>query len=179
MSKTKSSIPVETGELLKKWSILWKVEGLRDRVKIEISTRLRTTLGRCLINENIIRLHSILVNKAFYDLFEEVLCHEVAHTAVSAMYGPECRAHGQEWRQLVNKAGFKPRTSIADRRLDEVLRRPAHRNKVVYEHRCRLCNSVWTAYRPMSRWRCAICLDEEQDNKLIITSRPIRTKGKS
>jgi hypothetical protein len=52
------------------------------------------------------------------------------------------------------------------------LRPRRSRPGVVYSHRCPVCQSVWTARRPMRRWRCPTCFDLEGRGALIITRRP-------
>src|SRR5262245_61372789 len=80
---------VGTGELphyvlilIRRWGLLWGVPHLGDRLQVNLSTRLRRSLGRCRPREGRITLRADL-RRSPAEL-AEVLCHELAHVAGSA-----------------------------------------------------------------------------------------------
>ena len=164
-------VPKEAAELLSGWGRLWQVPDLKKTLRVEFSNRLKSSLGRCLPKRHLIRLNPILLQSQLSDLFGEVLCHEAAHYVVFRKFGPDCRPHGLEWRQLVEAAGFEPRPTIKTRQLGSTLSFPRKRSAVIYEHRCPVCQSFWVAQRPMRQWRCSNCMETDTRGKLEITSR--------
>ena len=82
------------------WAQLWGLPELPAVVSVQFSRRLRTSLGRCSPRRGIIRLHHALQD-APEELFDEVLCHELAHLAAFRLHGPNIRPHGPEWKRLV------------------------------------------------------------------------------
>ena len=105
--------------LLATWATLWSCPGLDQRITISFSTRLRSSLGRCTPARNDLRIAAFLLD-APESLLKEVLCHEAAHIAVYELYGRSAKAHGTEWRELMQLAGFKPRVRIPDNELDSI-----------------------------------------------------------
>ncbi len=91
-----------------------------------------------------------------HDLLEEVLCHELAHVAVVQLYGARCRPHGREWRGLMSAAGHTPRARIPAAEFERLV--PMHAGtRVMWEHRCPVCQARRVAGRPVREWRCARC----------------------
>ena len=70
-------------------------------------------------------------------------------------------------------AGFEPVT----RHLPSMARRPARdAPRVLFEHRCPVCQFSRTARRKVSAWRCAECSTAGLDGQLVITPvRPTRS----
>jgi predicted SprT family Zn-dependent metalloprotease len=98
----------------------------------------------------------------------EVLCHEAAHAAVVALHGRRVRPHGAEWRDLMLFAGFRPRVRLPSEDLVG-LPRFAQRARVLWEHRCPVCQAHRFAGRPVRQWRCATCWAEGLPGQLRIT----------
>ncbi len=163
--------------LLRNCARKWRTPGVVD-VHIEFSRRMRTSLGRCYPRRKIVRLSEILLLPENEDLITEVACHEVAHVAAHELYGDGCRPHGPEWSKLVRAAGFQPRLSVAAAG-PEPRRRMTSPVNVLYEHRCRTCNAMRTARRPMVHWLCSECVAAGLSGKLTIISRPAARKAKS
>lgn len=149
------------------WLRLWGVSELERDLQIRVSTRLRTSVARCLLARPEIRLASFLVD-APQDLVLEVLCHEAAHAAVVALHGRRVRPHGAEWRGLMHSAGFRPRVRLPS---DELagLPRITRRARVLWEHRCPVCQAHRFAGRPVRQWCCAACRAEGLRGRLHIT----------
>ncbi len=198
------TLPIETGRLLRDWEAAWRLEGLARQVSIDIRPSLRRSLARCEPARGVIFLSPRLLVGERRSAFAEALCHELAHFAVHLRWGDAAAPHGPEWRELVARAGFGPRRRIgfeprpcagsearmeagfephprlgraaAPPRAAPAVSRP--RARVVYEHRCPVCQRIWTARRPMSAWRCPTCVQAGGDGRLSITSRPAGTTSR-
>lgn len=144
----------------------WSIPGLEDWVHVVFSTRLRTSLGRCLPYRGVIRLHDGL-RAAPNDLLREVLCHELAHIASVCLHGRRVRAHGREWADLVRRAGYRPRVQLEVHGL--ALR--CRGNGTLYVHRCPICRASRIALRPVQAWRCAMCIAKGRSGRLEIVER--------
>ena len=153
------------------WEQLWQTPGLAERISITVSTRLRTTLARCLPAHGRVVLSDTLLGGSKARL-REVLCHEVAHVAVYRRHGRTVSPHGAEWAQLVRLAGYTPATRTASRRLGDVewWTRPAQHQVV---HTCPVCHTRRFARRAVSRWRCAECVAAGLSGELVVTRAPI------
>src|SRR5688572_30368233 len=75
------------------WSETWGVPDLRYEVRLELSHRMRSSLGGFYARERLIRIADTLL-EAPPHLLQEVLCHEAAHAAVEIIHGPSARSHG-------------------------------------------------------------------------------------
>lgn len=147
---------------LGQWARLWGMAGLEKEVRIVTSSRMTTTLGRCLPGRAEIRLSERL-STDLAPLLDEVLCHEFAHFVVYRRHGRAARPHGPEWRALIEKAGFPPRTRV------EQTGTPAAR--VTFVHRCPVCGAARVARRRVSSWRCLECVEAGLDGRLEVTTR--------
>ena len=141
--------------LVARWSDVWELPGLAERVHIEVSARMRVSLGQCRVSRGEIRITECLLDGPS-NLLEEVLYHEVAHAAVGFKFGTRARPHGREWRGLMRDAGVTPRVRLSDadlaREAPAVLGR-----RVLWQHRCPVCQACRMAGRPVRAWRCATC----------------------
>ena len=145
-----------TREALRSWCALWGVPELADRLRLQTSSRLRTSLARCRPDRAEIRIAPFVLEGPAA-LRDEVLCHEAAHAAVADLHGPTARPHGAEWKTLMRAAGFEPRVRIEGREIDHLPPR-AQRRRVVWLHRCPVCQAERRAGRPVRAWRCAACV---------------------
>ena len=158
--------------LTKQWGCRWKLPGLKDRIIVEFSPRLRVSLGRSYPQRGLVRLNLSL--KTEDALLREVLCHEVAHVAVFELHGTKCRPHGTEWQTLVRTAGFEPHVRckhVGSQAAQQFVARVVP----FFEHRCPVCQAVRHARRRMSRWRCAACVAVGLDGEMCIT--PIKRRS--
>ena len=148
------------------WAKSWGAESLEERVNVVFSPRMVKSLGRCDLRSKTIRLNPMLRGCRGRILLE-VLCHEVAHIAVHEKYGPGSSPHGEEWKRYVRQAGFVPRVTASLKGLN--LPPPARKApSALYEHRCPVCQMTRTSSRPVSRWRCAACVEAGLDGRLIV-----------
>lgn len=99
---------------------LWSVSDLNPRLEIQWSSRMKTTLGLAYPRRSLIRLNKVLSYKENRTLLLEAICHELAHLVIHDIYGISVNPHGSEWRSLIQKAGYEPRTSIPAIELTQV-----------------------------------------------------------
>jgi predicted SprT family Zn-dependent metalloprotease len=155
--------------LIRRWSAKWKVHRLAEQVTCEWSSRLTRSLGRAYPGRMLVRLSVLLQRSPYSPLFEEVLCHEVAHLAVHALHGSQASPHGPEWKRLLRLAGYEPRRALfVDNGGDHRIVRLA------YEHTCPVCQATRVARHPHRSWRCAACRRAGLEGNLII--RNVRVK---
>jgi len=158
---------------LARWANLWGVPGLERSLRLQSSTRMRTSLGRCMPARREIRIADYLLDGP-HGLLLEVVCHEAAHAAVHALHEPEVRPHGREWRALMRAAGYEGRARFPEARLS-VLPTRAQKGRILWEHRCPICQRSRRAGRPMRAWRCVPCRAEGLTGRIVITRRAATT----
>jgi predicted SprT family Zn-dependent metalloprotease len=156
-------------KLIRTWSRIWKTPYLRGKVVCEWSSRLTRSLGRAYPAQMLVRLNLALQRPKYASKFNEVLCHEVAHVAVFVLYGAEAGSHGPEWRRLIAKAGFEPRTGLFIQ-----VSAKGHSTAVRYEHICPVCHATRRAKRSHPKWRCIACQQAGLEGRLDIRSRPAK-----
>ena len=157
--------PPEWREHVAGWLVLWGVPHLEQRLTISISTRLQTSLARCLLDRSEIRIAAFVAD-APRSLLREVLCHETAHAAVRELYGRWVKPHGGEWRELMHAAGFAPHVRLPNPRTVTITGHS--RRRVLWEHRCPVCQVHRLAGRPVYQWRCADCREAGLSGELIV-----------
>lgn len=162
--------PLTVTSWLGEWSRAWCVPGLETRIHVETSRRLRTALGRCHPAAGTVRIHPHLLAEPL-ELLREVVCHEAAHVAVHVLHGRAVRPHGSEWARLMRVAGYEPRARMDPARLSRSFRASV-RPRVLYEHRCPVCDASRLARRPFYRWRCRACRESGREGRLQIRPRP-------
>jgi predicted SprT family Zn-dependent metalloprotease len=162
-----SMLPAHSRATIARLGRLWGLSDLAATVEIRFNPRLRNSLARCRPADGRISLNTSLPGENSRRL-DEVLCHELAHVAVYRLHGPDAQAHGEEWKALVRKAGFEPsvRTTAARPDTSNDARNPI---RYRWEHRCPVCQTVRSARRPVTTWRCAECMDAGLDGRLVIT----------
>lgn len=153
--------------VLEVWSDKWKTPWLAKAVKLDFSTRLTKSLGRCTPFSKEIRLSRELIHRDKRALLLEVLCHEAAHIINYAHHGRLVKPHGEEWQTLVKIIGYQPHRKIPIKQIEEIPR-PSNPS-TVYEHRCPVCQNVRYSKKPIKRWRCGVCLANGLPGDLVIT----------
>jgi predicted SprT family Zn-dependent metalloprotease len=154
------------------WAEVWGLPDLSDQVRIQISGRLRTSIGLCYPERSLIRLHPV-VRELEEPVFLEILCHELAHIAAYRHFGRGCKPHGREWIALVQGAGFTARTRLPKGTVFNTPEQRATRKTVLWHHRCPRCSAARTARRPVYTWRCAACRSSGYAGKLKIVREEI------
>ncbi|MDX1384071.1 MAG: SprT family zinc-dependent metalloprotease [Thermoanaerobaculia bacterium] len=153
-----------------RWSLTWGVPDLRGILELQLSRRMRSSLGFYLPESKVIRISDVLL-EAPPHVLEEIVCHEAAHAAVELLHGRGVRPHGAEWKSLMRRAGYEPRVRLPGEVLGAAPQRAARR-RWVWEHRCPECRASRVAGRPVRRWRCAACRSRGRSGRLEITRRP-------
>lgn len=74
-------------QLIRRWARKWHVSALAGNITCEWSSRLRRSLGRAYPERDLVRLSELLKEPPYEQLFDEVLCHELAHVAVFHLHG--------------------------------------------------------------------------------------------
>ena len=94
------------------WCAVWGLPELAQRVRIDVSARFTSSLGRAYYRSCSIRLHAQLLEPGRAVLLREVLAHEAAHLAADMLHGSRIRPHGREWRETFRAIGFTPRVTV-------------------------------------------------------------------
>ena len=165
----RSALP-DLDDHLAAWSSIWKLPDLARGLEIQVSSRLRRSLGRCDPRRGIVRLNPALLDSPG-QLLIETLCHEVAHVAAFRLHGPKVRPHGREWAALMTAAGFKPQARVLERTMPRAIRQRSQPRRL-YLHRCRVCQARRIARRPVRRWLCRQCVEAGLPGRLDIVSIP-------
>lgn len=145
---------------------LWEIPELYQRVSLRASPCLRRSLGSFRPAQAEIVVASWLF-EATDQLREEVVWHEAAHAAVYLLHGPGVRPHGLEWRDLMTKAGFKPRVRVPVSEFPESRKTLLFETRV-WEHRCPVCQTTRLARTRVTRWRCSRCRAAGRSGELVI-----------
>ena len=157
-------------ERLAAWSSIWQLPDLARGLDIQVSSRMRRSLGRCDPRRGIVRLNPALLEAPAKWLIE-TLCHEVAHVAAFRLHGSKIRPHGREWAALMTAAGFKPEARVQERSMPKAIRQRS-KPKQLYLHRCQVCQAGRIARRPFRRWLCGRCVEAGLPGRLEIVSIP-------
>ncbi len=97
---------------LEAWCAVWGIPELAQRVRIDVSARFTSSLGRAYYRGCCIRLHAQLLEPERAALLREVLAHEAAHLAADMLHGSRIQPHGREWRETFRAIGFVPRVTV-------------------------------------------------------------------
>lgn len=121
------AMPCALRERLTVWLAAWDAASLAGRMRIEVSGRMRSSLGRAYLERRIVRINAHLLAPGREALLEEVFCHEVAHLVVHERHGRAARPHGREWRSLLRQVGSPVRVTVP--REECLFLPPAHRRR--------------------------------------------------
>lgn len=158
LSSIEMAVQERAGALARTWGV--PKEALA--VKFAVNPRLTRAVARFRRDRRVIELGPRFFEES--QCHEEILCHELAHAAVDFVHGTRVKAHGPEWRRLVELAGYRPaaRAAFVSRASrvasGRVATRPRSSPGAVYMHRCPVCQMVRRAKRPVPQWRCAVCV---------------------
>ncbi|MBT3198979.1 MAG: hypothetical protein HN350_03595 [Phycisphaerales bacterium] len=147
--------PLPTGSVLvaiaERCGAAWEIPDLARCVTIVYNQRLRTTLGRAMLNENRVELNTRLL-RAYPDELLATLIHELAHLAVRMRYR-NAQPHGREFKTLMRSVNL---SAAATHQLDtESLN--LRRQRYVYLHRCSDCGIMFIARKRRSDCYCRAC----------------------
>lgn len=138
----------------------WGLDDFAGRVRIAYNPRMRTTLGRALLDELRVELNTRLLHEYPGQLLA-VLAHELAHIAARLLYG-RVQPHGIHFRRLMQQVGQDPSAthSLATGHLQR------RRNRYLYLHRCSDCGYSFVARRVRRDCYCSSCGPETAWNIL-------------
>jgi ribosomal protein L37AE/L43A len=165
---TTSARSAALNRLIRTWAEAWGLPGLEDAISVSFSPRLRRSLGRCTPTTGQVVITSSLAHGPFRSL-ADVACHEAAHVAAFVLSGSVSDPHGPLWHELVRTAGFRPRVRRTITALGDRKARRQIAPRLLYEHRCPVCQSVRFARKHVSRWRCAECALAGLSGELVVT----------
>ncbi|MDP6635516.1 MAG: SprT-like domain-containing protein [Phycisphaerae bacterium] len=149
--------------------LVWDMPDLAERVTIVYNPRLRTTLGRAMLEDNRVELNVHLL-RAYPDELLGTLVHELAHLVVRMRYG-DVQPHGVEFKALVRSVGM---SAAATHHLDTE-RLNLRQRKYAYLHRCSECGVMFIARKPRRDCYCRACGPEMSWN---ILRAPATTAGR-
>jgi len=98
-----------------------------------LQSNARTTLGRCLFDQRIIKLNPNYVEMNNETNVENTIRHEIAHAICGFQAG-----HGPEWRTMATKVGARPNKYTLK---SEVKVRPANRQRKNWMAICPSCEA--------------------------------------
>ena len=87
----------------------WGEERLGRKIRWRWNPRLRTTIGRAFLDENLVELNPVLLARHPAEM-RAIVIHEWAHL-VAAKRRPREPSHGPTWRALMRAAGAPPRAT--------------------------------------------------------------------
>lgn len=129
----------------------WDMPDLHRRVRIGYNPRLRTTLGRAVLNDRRVELNVRLLRRHPAELIP-TLVHELAHLAVHMRYG-RVAPHGREFRTLTAAVGM-PGGATHDLPVGGLKRT---RRRYLYLHRCSDCGATFVARSVRRDTYCREC----------------------
>ncbi len=129
----------------------WEMPDLAKRVCIGYNPRLRTSLGRALLQVGQVELNPRLLLDHPAELVP-TLVHELAHVVVYMRYG-RAQPHGVQFRTLMRAVNL---SAAATHDLPtEGLRR--RRRRYLYLHRCEDCGNTFIARKTCRNYYCTDC----------------------
>ncbi len=129
----------------------WEMPHLAQRARIGYNARLRTTLGRAVLDERRVELNPRMLRRHPGELVP-TLVHEIAHVAVHMRYGAVA-PHGVQWRVLMRAVDMSARATH-DLPTDGLTRR---RRRYLYLHRCSDCGYTFVARKVRRDYYCVAC----------------------
>ena len=131
--------------------VAWDMPDLPRRVRIAYNPRLRTTLGRAVLEENRVELNTRLLRDHPAELVP-TLVHELAHLVIRMRYG-RVAPHGRHFRTLMRAVNLS-----ADATHDlPVAGLKRLRRRYVYLHRCSDCGYSFVARSVRRNCYCVAC----------------------
>ncbi len=129
----------------------WDFNGLERRARVRYNPRLRSTLGRAILDDCCVELNTRLLREHREELIG-VLAHELAHVVVHLRYG-QVAPHGLAFRTLMRAL------NLSDKRTHTlpVAHLKRSRRKYLYLHRCGDCGYCFMARSARRNYYCRAC----------------------
>jgi predicted SprT family Zn-dependent metalloprotease len=89
---------------------LWNAQNLRDQITWRWNSRLRTTIGRAMLEDMVLELNPLLLGRNPQEM-RGVVVHELAHLVTTKRYGFSVNPHGAEWKSLMRASGESTRAT--------------------------------------------------------------------
>jgi len=137
--------------LIGRAGLAWGCPDLPERISIGYNTRMRSTLGRAVLEKSRVELNPRLL-RAHPNQFIPTLVHELAHLVVYQRYG-RVPPHGPPWRALMAAVKIRP---AATHKLPTAHLRRARR-RYLYLHRCSQCGMTFLARSVRRNCFCRAC----------------------
>ncbi len=96
--------PTVVDSVIEEMLLLWQAEDLSDKITWRWNSRLRTTIGRAILDDMILELNPLLLGRN-PDEMRGVVVHELAHLVITNRFGFKVNPHGAEWKSLMRMAG--------------------------------------------------------------------------
>jgi len=128
----------------------WGMSDLADRVQIAYNPRMRTTLGRAILDDLRVELNTRLLLENPEELVA-VLAHELAHVVVHVRYGEAASPHGHQWQTLIRAVNMSPSRTHGLK----VKRR--RRRRYLYLHICSDCGYSFMSRSVRRDYYCVSC----------------------
>lgn len=148
----------------------WSEPDLSARLTLVVGQRLSRSLGRCHPERGLVQIARFTLDLS-PELRDEIICHEAAHLVVFERHGRSGRPHGSEWKELMRSVGLAPRVRIQLAPADAARSVRAASPRVLFEHRCPVCQMARLARRRMSQWRCRACVGAGLPGRLEVSRR--------
>ena len=129
----------------------WEMPDLADRVQVAYNPRLRTTLGRAVLDKRRVDLNPRILRDHPAELIP-TLVHELAHMVAHMRYG-NVPPHGAHFRTLMRAVNV-PAAATHDLPVKQLRRR---RGRHLYLHRCTGCGYSFVARSARRNSYCAAC----------------------
>ena len=139
------------GRLVARCAEAWQEPWLARRARVGYNARLRSTLGRALLDDGRVELNPRLLAEHPEQLVP-TLVHELAHLVVHRRYG-RVAPHGPHFRALMRSLNLDP--GAHHHLPTEHLRQ--RRRRYLYLHRCDRCGVTFVARRVRRDCYCRAC----------------------
>lgn len=107
----------------------WGERDLVGRIRWRWNPRLRTTIGRAMLEEMVFELNPMLLGRHPQEM-RGVVIHELAHLVNTARHGLQVAPHGAQWKQLMREVGESTRATH-DLDVEGLRAKPARRRRRV------------------------------------------------
>ena len=138
-----------------------------NEIRIQWNHRMRSRAGVCRPRQGLVELNPNILKSQ--NQIEEVLVHELCHMAVSQRW-PRARPHGQRWKSLMTKFGFKPL------RCHDLVPEKLHRQRrwplkcLCGEHQ--VSTVIFNRIKKGARYRCRACRNVLHSTEMEVLRKP-------
>jgi len=102
--------PLAVDGVIEEMLSLWNTQELQERITWRWNSRLRTTIGRAMLDDMVLELNPLLLGRNPEEM-RGVVVHELAHLVTTNRYGFRVPPHGNEWKSLMRAAGESTRAT--------------------------------------------------------------------